>query len=33
MTSTDAALRAGGPETSAPPLLTIEGLRIGFPSL
>ena len=31
--SADTALRADAPETSAPPLLTIEGLRIGFPSL
>ncbi|MCY3805337.1 MAG: ABC transporter ATP-binding protein [bacterium] len=33
MMSTDTALRADHPETAAAPLLTIEGLRIGFPSL
>ena len=33
MMSTETARRADDPETSAPPLLTIEGLRIGFPSL
>ena len=31
--STGSTLRADAPDTSAPPLLTIEGLRIGFPSL
>ena len=31
--STDAARRAKGPDSKVPPLLTIEGLRIGFPSL
>ena len=32
-TATDTPLRADEPETSVPPLLAIEGLRIGFPSL
>ncbi len=33
MMSAEVAPHAGEPGTSAPPLLTIEGLRIGFPSL
>ena len=33
MMSAEVAPHAGGPGTSAPPLLTVEGLRIGFPSL